>query len=295
MRSLSYVPPPHRYGLLLALGAVLLSGCAGLNPLKGVEPGPDAAWSGSTARPTARPAPRPAARPAHAAPTTGRPAPAASPAARPARRVREAAEAEAVPVVRVADRAEIEAEEAPAPGVLAGSAAVAQHLRAEGAPWIGTPYRYGGQSRAGMDCSGFARTLMREALGVELTRMTSLQVQEGVAVEKEDLLPGDLVFFRRRGTRHVGVYLGDGEFIHASSSNGVIVSRLDEGYYERHYWTARRVLPDPERVALPGAPEGESEAPPPAEPAAAPATEPAAVRPPVPVRRAPAGSSRAAW
>src|SRR5690606_41020387 len=94
--------------------------------------------------------------------------------------------------------------------------------------------------------------LLHEAVGVELTRSTATQVEEGVAVRKEDLLPGDLVFFRRRSTRHVGVYLGDGEFIHASSSNGVIVSRLDETYYERHYWTARRVVDDPRRFLLPG-------------------------------------------
>ncbi|HYG67447.1 MAG TPA: NlpC/P60 family protein [Anaeromyxobacteraceae bacterium] len=135
--------------------------------------------------------------------------------------------------------------------VLAGTTALSQHLRTEGADWIGTPYRYGGQSRSGTDCSAFVRALMEEALGIELTRATNTQVEEGVAVRKGDLLPGDLVFFRRRGTRHVGVYLGDGEFIHASSSNGVIVSRLDESYYERHYWTARRVVDDPRRFILP--------------------------------------------
>ena len=183
------------------------------------------------------------------------------------------------------------------PTVVAGSAALAQHLRREGTPWIGTPYRYGGQSRAGMDCSGFVRTLMREALGVELTRSTSSQVEEGVSVAKEDLFPGDLVFFRRRGTRHVGVYLGEGEFIHASSSNGVIVSRLDEDYYERHYWTSRRVLEDPRRVALSSVP-GRSPNP----VTDAPLPEPSPARPDASHSRqaerpkpAPPGTTRSAW
>jgi cell wall-associated NlpC family hydrolase len=276
MPRLRYAPPPSRAVVFLLFGAALLSGCGALNPLQGVEPGPDAAWSRPAARPAPRPAARPAARPAPTA--AGRPAPATSPAARSARRTREAAEAEPVTAAVTPTASASVATEAPA---LAGTAALARHLRAEGAEWIGTPYRYGGQSRAGMDCSGFARTLMREALGVELTRMTSSQVQEGEAVEKADLRPGDLVFFRRRGTRHVGVYLGDGEFIHASSSKGVIVSRLDEDYYTRHYWTARRVLDDPSRFHLAGAPPAEDEgAPPPraarwAEPPARPATPPA--------------------
>ncbi|HLT47115.1 MAG TPA: NlpC/P60 family protein [Rubricoccaceae bacterium] len=225
----SRYPPPHRLVLLL-VGAALLSGCGALNPLKDVEPGPDSAWS------------RPAARPAHTAPAASRPAPATSPA-RTTRRTREAAEADAAASGSVSA-------EAP---VLAGTTALSLYLREEGDDWLGTPYRYGGESAAGIDCSAFVRALMREALGIELTRATHTQVEEGVPVDKEDLLPGDLVFFRRRGTRHVGVYLGGGEFIHASSSNGVIVSRLDEGYYERHYWTARRVVDDPRRFLLPDA------------------------------------------
>jgi cell wall-associated NlpC family hydrolase len=271
---------------LLAFGAAFVSGCGALNPLRGVEPGPDAAWTRPAAnarpavgtrpaaRPAAMPAPRPAARPSHAVPAAARPAPATSPAARPARRTREAAGA------------------APATGasvsagtpVLAGPAALAQHLRAEGADWIGTPYRFGGQSRAGMDCSGFVGTLMREALGVQLTRSTATMVYEGEAVDKEDLLPGDLVFFRRGGTRHVGVYLGEGEFIHASSSNGVIVSRLDEGYYQRNYWTARRVLDDPRRFMLAGE----------AALVDVPAGGASATRPAAP-RGTPDGSARGAW
>jgi len=135
--------------------------------------------------------------------------------------------------------------------VLVGSAALAERLREEGEDWLGIPYRYGGTSReGGMDCSAFVQSYMADVFGLQLSRSTATQVNEGVEVDKDALAPGDLVFFRRRRTRHVGVYLGGGEFIHASTSNGVIISRLDEGYYQRHYWTARRVLDEPTRLAL---------------------------------------------
>jgi lipoprotein Spr len=121
---------------------------------------------------------------------------------------------------------------------------VSSAIRERGNSWIGTRYRFGGEGRSGIDCSAFTRQLYRETFGMELPRNTALQVQEGVSVNRQDLGPGDLVFFRRGGTRHVGVYLGDNEFIHASTSRGVTVSNLDEDYYRRYYWTARRVLND---------------------------------------------------
>ncbi|HEX8385754.1 MAG TPA: NlpC/P60 family protein, partial [Rubricoccaceae bacterium] len=111
-------------------------------------------------------------------------------------------------------------------------AMVSATLRDAGRSWIGTPYRWGGQSRRGIDCSAFVRQFMLDNLAVDLPRATAAQQYEGVSVRKEDLLPGDLVFFRRHSVRHVGVYLGGGEFIHASSSRGVTVSDLTEGYWE---------------------------------------------------------------
>lgn len=124
-------------------------------------------------------------------------------------------------------------------------AMISTSLREAGRPWLGTPYRWGGDSRRGIDCSAFVRAFMRDNLGVDLPRATAGQQFEGVSVRREDLLPGDLVFFRRRSVRHVGVYLGDGEFIHASSSRGVTISNLSEGYYQEAYWMARRVLSTP--------------------------------------------------
>ncbi len=129
--------------------------------------------------------------------------------------------------------------------VLAGSAALAATVREEGEDWLGTRYRWGGTTRRGIDCSSFVQQLMRNALDIELPRTTASQVHRGSAVSRNELLPADLVFFRRRGVRHVGVYIGNGEFIHASSSRGVTISNLTEGYYERHYWQARRVVDNP--------------------------------------------------
>lgn len=118
-------------------------------------------------------------------------------------------------------------------------------LRAEGPNWIGIPYRWGGTSRRGIDCSAFVQQYVRATLGIELPRTTAGQRYEGVSIAKDELIPGDLVFFRRRGIRHVGVYLGDGEFIHASSSRGVTISELASSYWTRHYWMSRRIITAP--------------------------------------------------
>lgn len=98
--------------------------------------------------------------------------------------------------------------------------------------WIGTPYRYGGNDRSGIDCSAFVRSVYRDAFAVELPRTTEQQVQEGREVPASDLRMGDLVFFRPQGKdRHVGIFLDGGEFAHASTSQGVTISRLDEKYW----------------------------------------------------------------
>ena len=120
--------------------------------------------------------------------------------------------------------------------------ALSTTLRDAGEEWIGIPYRWGGTTRRGIDCSAFVQQYVRKSLGIELPRTTATQVHRGTRISKGELQPGDLVFFRRRGVRHVGVYLGDGDFIHASSSRGVTVSSLSSSYYTRHYWTARRIL-----------------------------------------------------
>ncbi|WP_136253873.1 NlpC/P60 family protein [Onishia niordana] len=109
--------------------------------------------------------------------------------------------------------------------------------------WLGTPYRLGGESRHGIDCSALIQTIFRERFDTELPRTTSQQVNQGRRIKRSALKAGDLVFFRPPGTyRHAGIYVGDGFFLHASSSQGVSLSRLDNSYWRRYYWQARRPL-----------------------------------------------------
>lgn len=112
------------------------------------------------------------------------------------------------------------------------------------ASWRGAPYVYGGVSRRGVDCSGFTMQVMRE-MGVSLPHSSAGQFRYGTPVAKSSLREGDLVFFNTtgRGISHVGVYLGSGQFIHASTPRtGVIVSNINEAYYRNTYVGARRVL-----------------------------------------------------
>lgn len=118
-----------------------------------------------------------------------------------------------------------------------------QDLRKIYQKWRGTPYRYGGVSEHGMDCSAFTRTMYQEAYGMSLPRSTYEQVELGRQIAKSELRPGDLVFFRTGGgNQHNGVYVGDGSFAHASSSVGVTISRLDNVYWRSRYWQSRRLL-----------------------------------------------------
>ncbi|MBL0564800.1 C40 family peptidase [Aeromonas veronii] len=108
--------------------------------------------------------------------------------------------------------------------------------------WRGVPYRMGGSSQRGIDCSAFAREVFRNAVGIELPRDTRSQVHEGTRVSKQDLVEGDLVFFKiNRRLNHVGIYVGNGEFIHASTRVGVTRSKLDSQYWRNKFWQARRI------------------------------------------------------
>ena len=145
-----------------------------------------------------------------------------------------------------------------APVDVPGSASIAldadeleSQLRSEVRSWEGTPHRWGGETRAGADCSGFVMRVYQDALGLTLPRTTEDQARVGRAISEDVLAPGDLVFFRTAPkTRHVGVYLSDGEFAHASTSGGVRISALDEDYWQRTYWMSRRVLSNSRPVAM---------------------------------------------
>ena len=111
--------------------------------------------------------------------------------------------------------------------------------------WQGVPHRDGGLSKSGVDCSGFVYLTFAEEFGIRLPRTTARQVQQGIVVDQNKLHPGDLVFFNTGiKQRHVGIYVGKNEFIHTSSSRGVMSSRLDNPYWQGAYWHSRRVTGD---------------------------------------------------
>ncbi|CDH04230.1 lipoprotein [Xenorhabdus bovienii str. oregonense] len=110
--------------------------------------------------------------------------------------------------------------------------------------WHGTPYRYGGIDQRGVDCSGFVYRTFHDRFNIHLPRTTSEQTKLGTRISKEDLMPGDLVFFKTGSGEsglHVGIYDINDEFIHASTSKGVIRSSLDNVYWRRVFWQARRM------------------------------------------------------
>lgn len=134
---------------------------------------------------------------------------------------------------------------APLPnGRLSDSITVIAQLNDQLSRWRGTPYRYGGLSRGGVDCSGFVYLTFRDRFDLQLPRSTIDQTDIGTRIDKSDLLPGDLVFFKTGSGEnglHVGIYDTDNTFIHASTSQGVIRSSLDNVYWRKVFWQARRI------------------------------------------------------
>ena len=114
--------------------------------------------------------------------------------------------------------------------------------------YLGVPYKWGGTTRAGMDCSALTRAVYRETFGVELPRTSRQMYELGRPVNQiKKLKAGDLVFFRISdsgpGVSHVGIFVGDGRFAHASSSRGGVIDNLSSSYFESKYAGARRILP----------------------------------------------------
>ena len=110
--------------------------------------------------------------------------------------------------------------------------------------WLGTPYRLGGDTERGIDCSGFAYQLYDKVFNTVIGNNSRNIFSMVNPINKEELKEGDLVFFKinSRAISHVGVYLGDNKFAHASSSRGVMISNLNEPYWKRYYYKGGRLL-----------------------------------------------------
>ena len=121
---------------------------------------------------------------------------------------------------------------------------VEQRILGEYYRWKGTHHRLGGTSRQGIDCSGFVKAVYKDAFNIKLPRTTKAQVRQGKTVSFDELQPGDLVFFKPPDyPRHVGIFLSRSQFVHASKTKGVTISKIDAHYWGKYYWTARRIIP----------------------------------------------------
>jgi cell wall-associated NlpC family hydrolase len=121
----------------------------------------------------------------------------------------------------------------------------AQKLLGKAMQLIGVKYRYGGTSpETGLDCSGYVQYVYKSAVGVSLPRTASQQARVGENIGTQDVRPGDMVFFNTRGfsNSHVGIYVGNGMFVHSPNSRSKVrFDTLDSGYWKKHYTGARRV------------------------------------------------------
>lgn len=109
--------------------------------------------------------------------------------------------------------------------------------------WYGTTYKYGGRSKEGVDCSGLASIFYKEVFKKEINGSSSAIYEQCVPVRKDDLHEGDLVFFKidSKEISHVGIYLQNNKFVHASVKAGVIINDLNEDYYRKYFAGGGRV------------------------------------------------------
>lgn len=129
------------------------------------------------------------------------------------------------------------------PEVSRGSATLVRRIAQTSVQYMGVPYVFGGTTPGGFDCSGYTRYVFANA-GISLPRMADEQYWVGTAVSYANLQVGDLVFFTTytSGVSHVGIYMGNGTFIHASSSRGVVIDSMGSSYWSSRYVGAKRVI-----------------------------------------------------
>ena len=111
--------------------------------------------------------------------------------------------------------------------------------------WYGVKYRFGGDSKTGIDCSAFTRKLLSDVFSISVGRVVPDQLKAGIEIPKSELRMGDLIFFKtstghRKGLTHVGFYLGNGNFVHAATNRGVVFDNIEKDYYKKAFRTAVR-------------------------------------------------------
>lgn len=118
-----------------------------------------------------------------------------------------------------------------------------QALYTEFKKWDNTPYKYGGTSLNGIDCSGFTQVVFKNVFNKKIPRTTREQAKIGYRVNQKNIKVGDILIFKTgRDVRHSGIVIEGDRFIHSGTSTGVIISSLSNPYWKTHYWQARRVL-----------------------------------------------------
>lgn len=129
------------------------------------------------------------------------------------------------------------------PSATTSSSPVTNKLVEHYTEWKGTPYKMGGQSKWGIDCSAFVQLTYNKVFGKTVPRTTEQLSQSGKKITLAEAQVGDLILFKT-GTkqRHAGIYIGDGKFIHASTSKGVVTSKMETPYWRDNYWQTRRVV-----------------------------------------------------
>ncbi len=108
--------------------------------------------------------------------------------------------------------------------------------------WYAVPYKYGGKAKTGVDCSGFTTILLRDVFGIELVGSANSMYEDCENISEKNLQEGDLVFFKINSKKvsHVGVYLQNRRFVHASTKRGIVINNLDENYYKKYFFKGGR-------------------------------------------------------